>query len=220
MRFKSIYLYIVLGIIIVLTACNGPSVQEEIFDHLEESVHLEAEFEELQDEIVALETKEQEIYSQIQDLEKEEFEEMKQLSEEAIESIKERSSLVISEKESIGASQEEFEKVKELIEKLDEQEMKDKAEEMYSVMMDRYESYGLLHETYIETLKQEEDLYLLFQNEDLDQEELSEQITLINDSYEKILEENETFNENTVAYNTLKEEFYDVANLDVEFEED
>lgn len=220
MRFKSIYLYIVLGIIIVLTACNGPSVQEEIFDHLEESVYLEAEFEELQDEIVALETKEQEIYSQIQDLEKEEFEEMEQLSEEAIESIKERSSLVISEKESIGASQEEFEKVKELIEKLDEQEMKDKAEEMYSVMMDRYESYDLLHETYIETLKQEEDLYLLFQNEDLDQEELSEQITLINDSYEKILEENETFNENTVAYNTLKEEFYDVANLDVEFEED
>lgn len=220
MRLKSIYLYIVVGAIIILSGCNGPSTQEKIYEHLEESVHLEDEFEELQDQIVVLEQKEQEIYNQISELGQDDFEEIKNLSEEAIESIEERSSLIALEKESIDASQKEFEKVKDLIDELEEQAMKDKAEEMYNVMMDRYDAYDSLHVAYAETLKQEEQLYSLFQNEELVHDELSEQITTINDSYEKFLEENEKFNTNTVAYNDLKEEFYNVANLDVEFEED
>lgn len=220
MRFKGIYLYIVLGALIVLTACNGISTQEKIYDHLEESVHLEAEFEDLQDQIVALEAKEQDIYNQIHDLEKDDVDEMKKLAEEAITSIEERSNLIVLEKESINASQEEFEKVKELIDEIDEQAMKDKAVEMYDVMMDRYEAYDHLHDTYIETLKHEENLYVMFQKNELNQEDLSEQIELINNSYEKFLEENGKFNETTVAYNALKEEFYNIANLDVEFQED
>lgn len=220
MRFKGIYLYIVIGAFIVLTACNGPSTQEEMYEHLEESVLLEAEFEEIQEQIVKLEAKEQEIYNQIHDLGKDEMEEIKKLSEEAIESIEERLSLINSERESISASREEFEKVQDLIEKLEEEAMKDKAEEMYGMMIDRYEAYDQLHKTYVDTLEQEEALYVLFQNEELKQEELSEQITIINDNYEKFLDENKKFNEATVAYNNLKEEFYDVANLDVEFQED
>lgn len=219
MRFKSIYLYIVVGAFIVLSACNGPSTQEIMYDHLEESVHLEADFEEIQDQIVELEAKEQEIYSHIHDLGKDDIEEIKELAEEAIESIKERSSLIISEKESISASRQEFENVKDLIGELEEQEMKDKAEEMYDVMMNRYEAYDKLHETYLETLDLEEALYLLFQKDELEQEELLEQITLVNDSYEQFLEENKSFNEATATYNTLKEEFYQVADLDVSFEE-
>lgn len=220
MRFKGIYLYIVLGAIIVLSACNGPSTQEKIYEHLEESVHLEAEFEEVQGQIIALEEQEQDIYNQISELGNDEFEEIKSLSEEAIDSIEERSNLIVLEKESIDASQEEFEKVEPLIEELDEQAMKEKAEEMYSMMMDRYDAYDNLHASYLDTLEHEKELYLLFQNEELGNEELSEQITAINNSYEKFLEENERFNTNTTAYNGLKEEFYDVANLDVEFEED
>lgn len=205
---------------IILSACNGVSTQEKIYEHLEESVHLEAEFEELQDQIVALEEKEQDIYNQISELGKDDLEEIKKLSQDAIESVEERSNIITLEKESINASQEEFEKVKDLIDELDEEAMKKKAEEMYGVMMDRYEAYENLHTAYIETLKQEEELYLLFQSEEVEHEELSEQITMINEGYEKFLTENEKFNENTVAYNTLKEEFYDVANLDVKFEED
>lgn len=220
MRIRSIYLYIVLGTIIVLSACNGPSTQEKIYDHLEEAVHLETEFEEVQDRIIALEEQEQEIFNQISDLGKEESNEIKELSQEAIESIEERSDEITLEKESINASREEFEKVKELIDKLDEEAMRDKAEEMYNVMMDRYQAYDNLHETYVQTLEQEKELYLLFQNEELKQEELTEQITLINESYEKFLEENEEFNADTIAYNNLKEEFYTVANLNVKIEED
>ena len=189
-----------------------------MYEHLEESVHLEAEFEEIQDQIVELEAKEQEIYSQIQDLSKDEIEEIKKLSEEAIESINERSTLITSEKESISASRLEFEKVKDLIDELEDEEMKGKAEEMYDVMMERYEAYDKLHETYLETLGLEEDLYALFQDDELKQEQLLEQITLVNDSYEKFLEQNNNFNDATAAYNTLKEEFYNVAKLDVKFD--
>src|SRR5690625_899973 len=106
-----------------------------------------------------------------------------------------------------------------MIEKLEEKDMKNNAEEMNKVRIERYYAYVKLHETYLETLDLEEALYLLFQNDELEQEELLEQITLVNDSYEKFLDENKSFNEATATYNTLKEEFYQVADLDVRFEE-
>jgi uncharacterized coiled-coil DUF342 family protein len=219
-RFKNIYLYIVLGAIIFLAACSESSTSIKIYEHMEESVELEYDFEVVQDEIVALEEEEQDIFHQITELGQEEFEEIKELSQAAIASIQERSNRIDIEKESINASQEEFEKAKNLIDKLEEQEVKDKATEMYGVMMDRYQAYEDLHEAYAISLEQEEAFYLLFQKEEVEEDELVDQITVINETYEKYLEANERFNENTNSFNTLKEEFYTVANLNVEFEED
>lgn len=220
MSFKNIYLYIALGAIIILAACNGPSAQEKIYDHLEEAVQLEAGFEALQDEIVALEKQEQEIYSQIADLEADKFDEIKKLSEQAIESIEKRSDKVVLEKESIAASQAEFEKIKDIIEKLDEEAMKEKAEEMYNMMTERFQAYDTLHAAYLLSLKEETALYTLLQKEDLTQDELTEQIMLINDVYEQVIQGNEAFNTDTVAYNALKEEFYTVAKLEVTYKRD
>jgi len=209
-----------IGFIIILSACSGSSTQEKIYEHLEEAVALENSFEELQNQIADLEKQEQDIYNEISDLEMSEFDKIKDLAQKAIEIIEERSDKIKQEKESIDASKEEFEKTDDLIEELEEDEVKEKAKEMYDVMIDRYETYDTLHDAYLQSLQEEHDMYLLFQEEEIKEDDLDEQISKINHLYEEVLDGNEQFNSYTVTYNELKKEFYDLANIQVKYEED
>nr|WP_245831814.1 YkyA family protein [Oceanobacillus senegalensis] len=59
----------------------------------------------------------------------------------------------------------------------------------------------------------------MLQREDLKQEELTDHINKINDSYQKVLDANKEFNQYTVEYNELKKEFYQAAGLEVTFDE-
>lgn len=210
---KNICLYIGLILVVALSACSGSSTEQKIYDHLQEAVQLEKGFEEQQDLIVDLEKTEQDIYEQIADLETEESDEIKKLSKQAIESIEERSDKVALEKESIDDSRAEFEKIKELIEKIEDKEVKEKVEEMYDVMMERYESYDQLHESYLTSLEEEKTLYTLLQKEDLTQEEYTDQVTVLNEVYEQVIDKNDEMNKATNDYNALKEEFYDMAEI-------
>lgn len=220
MLLKRIGLYIGVLAVIILSACSGASTEEKIHDHLEEVVQLEAGFEEQQDEIVKLEKQEQKIYEQVATLESSEFDEIKKLAKEAIESIEKRSDKVSLEKESIDDAREEFEKTKPLIDKLEDKEVKEKAEEMYGMMIDRYDAYNELHDAYLVSLKEETTLYTLLQKEDLAQEEFTEQISGMNDVYEQVIQKNEEMNTATNKYNKLKEEFYSIAELEGSSKED
>lgn len=220
MSLKKVCLYIGLILIVALTACSGSSTEQKIYDHLQEAVQLEKGFEEQQDKIVELEKQEQEIYDQIADLDSEESDEIKKLSEKAIKSIEERSEKVATEKESIDDSREEFEKIEDLIEKIEEKATKDKAEEMYQVMMDRYKSYDELHEAYLTSLEEEKTLYTLLPKEDLEQEEYTDQVTVLNEVYEQVIEKNDKMNKATKEYNAFKEEFYDMIEIKETSKED
>lgn len=220
MSLKKVCLYIGLILIVALTACSGSSTEQKIYDHLQEAVQLEKGFEEQQDKIVELEKQEQEIYDQIADLDSEESDEIKKLSEKAIKSIEERSEKVATEKESIDDSRAEFEKIEDLIEKIEEKATKDKAEEMYQVMMDRYKSYDELHEAYLTSLEEEKTLYTLLPKEDLEQEEYTDQVTVLNEVYEQVIEKNDKMNKATKEYNAFKEEFYDMIEIKETSKED
>ncbi|TFJ94510.1 YkyA family protein [Lentibacillus salicampi] len=214
---KSSYISLFI-LVIFLSACNGTATSEQIYNHLEKAVELENTFEEQQDPIVKLEQKEQEIYSQIIDLSMEKFDEMKKLSGQALDNIEARKEKINLEKESIEASKEEFSNVEGMIKDLEEDATKEKADDMYSVMMDRYDAYDKLHQVYTESLTLEEELYKMLQQEDLEQDKLSEHITKLNESYQKVIDANQAFNELTTEYNALKEEFYKAAEIDVEYE--
>src|SRR5699024_6733170 len=156
------------------------------------------------------------------DLSMDDFDSIKKLSEEAISSIDKRRDKVELEKESMDASKEEFKKVKDLIGDLDDEDdkkVKEKANEMYDVMMDRYDAYDDIYETYMKSLDLETEMYEMLQDEDLEQENLSNQLDKINESYQDIIDSNEAFNEYTVEYNALKKEFYEAADIDVEYDE-
>lgn len=220
MSIKRIMLYIGLLFITVLAACGGLSAEEEIYNHLEEAVKLEADFAKQQDVITDLEKQEQDIFDQIIELEMKDFDQIKEQAQKALDLIEERSKQIDIEKESIDASKTEFEKSKEHISKLEDEKVQKKAEEMYAVMMDRYESYSRIYEAYAQSLKEEETLYNMFQDEDITQDEYIEQTTKVNETYEVMLKENDAFNEDTSKYNDLKKEFYDLANFNVTYTED
>lgn len=218
--FKKSLFFIVFIIFLLLSACSGTSASEQIYDHLEKAVTLEETFEKQQDSIVELEKKEQEIYAQIIDLGMDQFEKIKELSKQAIDTIEKRSEKIELEKESIHASKEEFAKIESTLEELEDKEVKKKAEKMYSVMMDRYATYDELNDAYSNSLELEKELYTMLQKEDLEQKALTNHIKKVNKSYEKVIKANDNFNTYTTEYNELKEDFYEAAGVNVEYEND
>lgn len=207
-------------LLIILSACSSESTEEKIHTHLEETVLLEQEFEAQQSEITELEKQEQEIYAKVIDLGMDDFEEITQLSQDAITIIEERGEKIDTERESIHGAKEEFQSIEALLEDLEEGDAQTKGEEMYQVMMERYDTYDELYEAYKESLNLETELYTLLQEEEVEQDELNEQIEKINEKYEQILTANDAFNELTVEYNNLKQDFYEAANIEVTFEEE
>ena len=215
MRVRSLF-FVLLGILfIVLTGCSSQSTEEQIHNHLEEAVALEEEFENQQSVITDLESQEQEIYSQIIDLGMDDIEQIKELSSEALSIIDEREEKIELEKESIESSQKEFSNIDDLISKIEDADLKEKAEKMYEVMDNRYSVYAELNEAYLTSLEKERKLYTMLEQEDLEQKELTNHINSINETYEQVLDLNEQFNNYTVEYNALKKEFYEAAELDI-----
>lgn len=207
-------------LLIILSACSSESTEEKIHTHLEETVLLEQEFEAQQSEITELEKQEQEIYAKVIDLGMDDFEEITQLSQDAITIIEERGEKIDTERESIHGAKEEFQSIEALLEDLEEGDAQTKGEEMYQTMIERYDTYDELYEAYKESLNLETELYTLLQEEEVEQDELNEQIEKINEKYEQILTANDAFNELTVEYNNLKQDFYEAANMEVTFEEE
>ncbi|MGM8211897.1 YkyA family protein [Virgibacillus sp. W0430] len=214
-----IYIGIALvSLIILLPACGQKNTVDKIYNHLEETVQLEKGFEDQQSHITNLEEKEKELYNEIIELGMQDFEKIVNLSNEAIDTINKRSEKIDLEKESIEASEEEFRKVEKLLSKLEDEEAKKKAQEMYDVMLQRYNAYDKIHRAYKTSLDLEKELYTMLQKEDVEQDALISQITRINESYKNVLEANKQFNEQTVLYNNLKKEFYVLVDVEVEFE--
>jgi hypothetical protein len=209
MRLKTIWIPL---FIVLLFGCAEKSVEEKINSRLIEAMALEEDFQEQQEKITDLETEEQNIYNEIvvsDDLDNAEVEE---LSEQAIDSINKRAKEVEKEKESIEASQAKFLEIEELLDDLEDQETKEYAEEMFDRMEGRYAAYDDLYAAYQQTLKLEVELYEMFLDEPV-QQELTDQIQNINESYEQVLAANEAFNTYTIEYNELKEKFYEKSSL-------
>ncbi|MDC3412772.1 YkyA family protein [Aquibacillus sp. 3ASR75-11] len=215
MLFKK--LFTIIFFVLLLSACNDTSTAEKMYNHLEETVALEKDFQEQQEPLVQLEEQEKELYTQIISLGIEELERVKKLSKKALNSIDNREDRMKIEKESIIAAQKEFEKIEPLIEELESEKAKEEANTLYKIMSERYEAYFKLNKAYIDSLSLDRTLYELLQKEDLTEKELSEQIDKINKSYGNVISANQTFNEKTKAYNKLKEEFYQLVELDVQY---
>ncbi|UOE93004.1 YkyA family protein [Alkalihalobacillus sp. LMS39] len=214
---KLFLLSLLLGISLVMAAC-GANPAETMYDHLEEAVALEAGFESQQKPLVEAEQKEHEIYEQIIELGISELEEIIALSDQAIQIVDERQEMMNIEKESIEAGYEEFVKIEEQIEKLEEEEVKQSALELLTIMENRYNSYQALFAEYEKALNLDRELYEMLKQEDANIDELQEQIDQINASYEIVVTLKDEFNEYTEQYNEQKREFYEKAELDVEYE--
>ncbi|MCZ0703965.1 DNA-binding PadR family transcriptional regulator [Natronobacillus azotifigens] len=212
-----------LGIIatvsILLVACaNEPTTEEDMFEHMEESVRLEQDFVAQQQPLTELEAEEQAIYEEISELGMDEYETINELADQAIASIEERQSLTEIERTSIEAAKEEFDRIEPLIAELEDETLQAQAREMFDAMEERYQAFLSLNDAYRTSLDYDQELYQLLKQEDLDEEQFTEQIDIVNSQYQEVIEANQLFNEKTDEFNSLKRAFYDASDLNVTYE--
>ncbi|MUV36276.1 putative lipoprotein YkyA [Lentibacillus sp. JNUCC-1] len=216
---RTILITAFMMIISFLSACTGTSTSEKIYDHLEKTIELEEDFEAQQKPIVELEKQEQAIYKEIIEIGMDDFDKIKSLADDALDIIEQRREKLDTEKESINKAKKEFSEIESLVKDIEDEKVKEQAKEMTTIMDERYEAYDQLYNAYTDSLNKEEEMYTMLKDKDLEQEQLSEQISKVNESYQAVLEANETFNEHTVKYNELKKAFYDAAGIEVESSE-
>lgn len=205
--------------ILFLSGCNPfQSTPEKIHEVLENVVEKEVLFEEQQAPLVQLEKDEQRLYQEIMELGTKNIEEIVKKADEAIKIVEERNVHMENEQKSLEASEKEFKKVKPLIEKIDDTGIKDKADELYSVMIERYNTHDELYSAYLQGLEQDKKLYNMLKAEERSLEELETQIVKINEIYEKVIAANEKFNDLTKEYNDTKHAFYETSGLDIDEE--
>lgn len=209
---------LLMGSAVGLTACNNASPEEQVYNHLEETVSLESGYVEQQESLTDLEKKEQDLYNEILQLGTDELDQIKSKSQEAIDLIGQRKDALAKEKESLDEAEAEFKEVDSIIDELESDDAKQKAQTLYETMEARYSAYDKLHKAYTKALDEDNTLYDMFQQDDITQDELTSQIEKINAVYEEIKTANEEFNTQTEAFNEQKQQFYEAAGLNVENE--
>lgn len=184
-----------------------------MYNVLEDVVNKEKVFEEQQEPLVTLEKQEKELYDQIIKQGMKEYDQIVKLSDEALDLADKRKELFEKETTSLKESEQEFAKVADLKNQLDDPELKETANDLYDIMMKRYEAHRELYTKYSESLQYDKELYQMFKNKNLPLEVLEAQINKLNDSYKKVYAANEQFNKYTEQYNEKKLSFYKKAGI-------
>lgn len=200
---------IILVALLLSTACGKEDPIKEINEHLEATVNIEAEFEATQAKITDLEKEDQKLYEEIISLGSEDADKVAELSDEATELLEMRATYAKEEKENMRASQDEFEKLKPLQEKMVDSKKKDRVFELYETMIERYELYDKVYETYLVSIEETEGLYKAFKSEGASEKSLYKAIEAVNKSYDEVTDIYEDFNAKTNDFNELKKGYYD-----------
>ncbi|WP_433749322.1 YkyA family protein [Falsibacillus pallidus] len=210
------WLILAAAVTLVLSGCmNRPSAAEEIYQILENTVKDEKEFQDQQEPMTEMETKEKKIFDEIMGLGVKQYDQITDLADKALENLKNRRTRLLKEQRSMDESRQNFETVKEKVDRLTDKDAKKKAAQLISLMEKRYEAHESLYKDYSLGLNLDEQLYNLLKNKDVTLEDLEEQINKINDIYKKIYADNDYFNQKTDEYNTAKLQFYKIAGINI-----
>ncbi|GAE29908.1 YkyA family protein [Halalkalibacter hemicellulosilyticus] len=215
---KYIQYLLIIGLAcFVLTACGGNPAQD-VYEHLETAVELERPFEEQQQSLYQAEERENELFDEVITLGTSELDEIEPLIEEALESIETRLSMIEIEEESIEASFHEFSEIEQYENQFNETELEELFSSLLETMNTRYEAYHSLNEVYKEAAQADQDLFEAFLDEDLTLERLQELVDQVNDYYEAVDQQTQSFNRATDLYNESKRKFYEASDLNITYE--
>lgn len=213
---KFLTVFSVFVFVFILSGCiSEKSAAEKLYKALEKVAAAEKQFEEQQEPLSVLEKQEKDIYNKIMALGMKQHDEIVKLADEALVMVEKREDHLIKETESIKKSEEEFKKVGEIKEQLEEPKQKQKADELSDIMLKRYQVHNQLAKDYSEALAKDKELYTMLKNINISFEELEKQVTSLNETYQKVLKVNEEFNTLTDQYNAKKLEFYQVSGLEI-----
>jgi DNA repair exonuclease SbcCD ATPase subunit len=203
----------VIVVILFLAGCAPKTTPvDKMYNVLEQVAVKEKGFEEQQGPLVTLEKQEKNIYDQIIQLGTKDYDKIVKLSNEAIASADKRKDFLDKETNSLQQSEKEFKKITAIKQELTT-DLKKRADELYNIMMQRYQAHDELYQEYSDAIQADKQLYEMFKNKNLPLTELEAQVNKNNEVYKMVTAANNTFNKFTEQYNAKKLEFYKKAGL-------
>lgn len=206
--------FIIIILSILLSAClQQETTTEKIYTILEKVAIDEKGFEQVQDPLVQIEKKEKTSYDKIIELNTNQYDDKVKLSNEALTMVNDREKYMETEIKSLQESEKEFKKVIPLKNKINDRKLKEQANQLYDLMMNRYKAHKILSKEYLNGISEDHQLYEMFKDHNVSVDHLQAQVEKTNTRYKSIYTANDQFNRLTKQYNESKLQFYKNAGL-------
>lgn len=206
-------IFSLLLVVNLLSSCQQTNPAENIYRILEKVVTTEKGFEEQQAPLENLEKNENDTYNEIIGLGMKQYIKIVQLSDNAITMADQRKIYIEKETVSIENAEKEFKTITPYIGELKDEKLKKTAQELYTLMMNRYKAHDELYKAYLNSITNDKQLYEMFKDKNITLDQLEKQVNKVNSSYRETYADNNQFNKWTRQYNNKKLEFYKLAGL-------
>ncbi|MBA2874152.1 YkyA family protein [Thermaerobacillus caldiproteolyticus] len=195
-------------IIILLQACNVLAPENELLSSMEKIAKYERNLNEEQTVLAELEQKQMKLYNEMMSYGMKQFPKVARLSKEALQILDDREKYIKKEYKTVQLAKEQLNIAKDNLSNVRDEEMKQQANGLIDVAIQRYEAYEELYQSYRQALTLEKVLYQLLQNQHATLQQLQKQIEQINNVYKEVNEANNKFNLYTEKYNKEKKRLY------------
>ncbi|MFD1031122.1 YkyA family protein [Metaplanococcus flavidus] len=201
---------------LLLSACSGPSTEEQLDAVLKDTFDAESDYRDTQSQMEELESSEQEKFESIMALTQEQQEDVRTNAEEALASVDERLELLETEKASIDSAEEVFQEIDTVIEETEEEDLKSDLTALKTTMNERFDAHEQFAAVYEELAAEQKELYELLLNEETELQVLQEKTVTVNDKNQEVQNAVTAFNEQTEQFNEMKNNLIEKMNADNE----
>lgn len=193
------------SVLLLLSACSGTGIEEELDQVLNDTFDAEEEYRAVQEDLEEREKTEQELFEEIMALTQEQQDQVSEQAEEAIASADERLEFLQTEKESMQAAEENFAAIEEVIEAAEEESVKTDLEALKAKMQERFAAHAEFATAYEELIVQQKELYDMLKNEESNLQMLQEKAAAVNDQNDQVQLAVTAFNDLTQQVNEVKD---------------
>lgn len=189
---------------VVLAGCS--SDQDELLDFynaFQETVEVEKEIENVTAEFDELEAEKAELQ---QSLESATREELTEISGQLVENADARIAKLDEEVAIMGESRNRMEASKQYISEISNESNREKAQSLVDAMDERYLAHGDMIGSYKTVLESEKDIFEYLGEEDISQDEVDERLNNLDEEYQQVQEDAQTYSEQTENVNQIKQE--------------
>ncbi|WP_342388967.1 YkyA family protein [Salinicoccus bachuensis] len=189
---------------VVLAGCS--SDEDELLDFynaFQETVEVEKEIENVTAEFDELETEKAELQ---QSLESATREELTEISGQLVENADARIAKLDEEVAIMGESRSRMETSKQYISEISNESNREKAQSLVDAMDERYLAHGDMIGSYKTVLESEKSIFEYLGEEDISQDEVDERLNNLDEEYQQVQEDAQTFSEQTENVNQIKQE--------------
>lgn len=201
---------------LLLSACSGPSTEEQLDLVLKETFEAESDYRDTQSEMEELEAAEQEKFESIMALTQEQQEDVKANAEEALASVEQRLELLETEKASMDSAEEAFQEIDTVIEETEDEDLKSDLTALKTKMHERFDAHEQFVTAYEELAAEQKELYEMLSNEETELQVLQEKTVTVNDKNKEVQNAVTAFNEQTEQFNEMKNNLIEKMNADNE----